>query len=220
VETNFALMDQGDDLGLSLFVTPGEGGGGPPSMGIYTYPLAFGQWAELYEHGQALVETGVRQIPSSCWPAELKCRSRMHYYLADRLAAQVDPSARAILLDQDGLVSEASTANVVIYRAGIGFVSPPLRKILPGVSLSVLSELATSLAIDFHYDDIQLQQVAAAEEVFLCSTSPCIWPVVRLNGEPIGSGVPGPMFQRVLSAWSHEVGIDIQGQAQRFAWRR
>ena len=220
IDRNDSLLGAGDDLGLSLFVTPGILAAAQPTLGIHCYPLPFGQWAFYYTTGQALTETGVRQVPASCWPLALKCRSRMHYYLADKLADKTDPGSRAVLLDQEGFVSEASTANIVLYREDSGLVSPPLHRILPGVSLSVLAELANSLKIPWHYQDFRLDDLAAADEILLCSTSPCVWPVRRLNGQRAGRGASGPVFQRLLSAWSELVGLDIAAQAQQFADRR
>jgi hypothetical protein len=46
----------------------------------------------------------------------------------------------------------------------------------------------------------------------LSSTPYCLMPVTRLNGLPIGDGRPGPMFHRLLQAWSAAVGIDIMEQ--------
>ena len=85
VTRNHALMEQGDDLGLSLFVTPGPyptlapAGTQGLTIGMHTFPLPFHQWVDLYEHGQSLEVSDIRQIPAVCWPTELKCRSRMHY---------------------------------------------------------------------------------------------------------------------------------------------
>ena len=67
--------------------------------------------------------------------------------------------------------------------------------------------------------DIELGHVAAADEVLLCSTSPCVWPAVKLNGKPIGTGKPGPIFRQLLAAWSKMVGLDIRQQAMRFGDR-
>jgi branched-subunit amino acid aminotransferase/4-amino-4-deoxychorismate lyase len=220
VNRNYALLAEGDDLGLTLFVTPGVAGAEQPTLGMHTYPLPFGQWASYYSAGQALSETGIRQVPASCWPMTLKCRSRMHYYLADKRARQQDPGSRAVLLDQEGFVSEASTANIVSYYKDEGLVSPPLERILPGVSLSVLGELAASLDIPLRHRNVCLQELAAADEILLCSTSPCVWPVTRLNGHSAGKGAEGPIFTRLLAAWSDLVGVDVSAQARRFAARK
>ncbi len=208
-----------DDLGLSLFVTPGIPASNQVTIGLHTYPLPFGQWCQYYTQGQALTETGIRQIPPSCWPPALKCRSRMHYYLADQRAQQIDAGSRAVLLDQDGFVSEASTANLVMYCEAEGLISPPLEKILPGVSLSVLAELAGRQEIDMHYRDFTLEELAGADEILLCSTSPCVWPVTRLNGRPTRGHSARPLSKRLLVAWSELVGLNIAEQACRFATR-
>ncbi len=219
VAHNGSSLLEGDDLGLSLFVTPGVPSIPRATIGMYTYPLPFGQWSSHYTQGQALTETGIRQVPPSCWPPALKCRSRMHYYLADQRADKLDRGSRAILLDQEGCVSEASTANIVMYQEGHGFVSPPQHKILPGVSLSVLTELASHLEIPMHYRDFRLEDLAAAGEIMLCSTSPCVWPVTRLNGQPTRGSRERPVFHRLLAAWNDLVGLDIAAQARRFADR-
>ena len=170
-------------------------------------------------HGETLATTGVAQVPGNCWPPELKCRSRMHYYLADRQARFRYPGSRALMLDQDGFVVETTTANIVLYETDRGLVTPPAHKILPGISMAVLEDLAEDLDIACSHRDLTPADVLGAAEVFLTSTSPCLLPVVELNGEPIGQGKPGPMAARFLKAWSGLVGLDIVEQARRFAVR-
>jgi branched-chain amino acid aminotransferase len=84
----------GDDLGLSILVTPGPypayapPGPASPTVCLHTYPLPFHLWAEKYRWGEALVSSDVEQISPRSWPPGLKCRSRMHYYLADQRAGK------------------------------------------------------------------------------------------------------------------------------------
>lgn len=226
VEQNRQLLDPADDQGATIFVTPGmyaayatvapsQG----PTVCIHTQPLAFGGWAEKYRTGESLVVTDVRQVPDTCWPAELKCRSRMHYYLADRQARQIEAGARALLLDEQGFVAEASTANVLAYFSGEGLVSPPRESILPGVTVAVVEELAGKLGIPFSHRQLRVEEMARAEEVLLCSTSPCVLSVTRLNGRGIGEGKPRVVSLRLREAWNGMVGLDIEAQARRFAQR-
>jgi branched-chain amino acid aminotransferase len=248
VARNHRLLEPGDDMGLSMVVTPGAyrgyASGGPlgPTVCLHTYPLPFNLWADKYDRGQALVTTDVEQVPPACWPPSLKCRSRMHYYLADRQAAAIEPDARALLLDQDGRVTETSTANVLAFygpsqkSSTVGQisnlpgtrqignlphvgVSPPSTKILHGISLAVAAELAGRMGIAMTQRDLTPDDLAAADEVLLGSTPLCLLPVTRLNGRPIGDGRPGELFHRLLAAWSELVGIDIVEQARRFAGR-
>lgn len=240
---NHRLLDPADDLRLAIVVTPGVhpayrpsrrqplndtsprprtlNGDSPtpvrPTVCMHTHPLSFQLWADEYRSGQSLATTAVRQVPTNCWPAELKCRSRMHYYLADREAAVVDPRAKALLCDADGFVTEASTANLLIHRAGEGLLSPPVEKILPGISMSAVMEFARELGITCRQRDLTVEDVASADEAMLTSTSTCILPVVRLNGRPIGDGRPGSIYGKLLTAWSRAVDVDIAAQAERFA---
>jgi branched-chain amino acid aminotransferase len=222
---NFALVAPGDDLGLCIFTTPGgyvamaEEQVGTPTVGLHSYRLPFHLWAEKYDNGVALVTTPIQQVPADCWPAELKCRSRMHYYLADQQAARVEAGARALLLDHEGFVSETSTANVVAHFPNEGLVSPPRSQVLPGISLQVLIELAGRLGISFVERQIREGDLATADELMLTSTPNCILPVARLNGRQIGKQPAGPIFTQLLRAWNEMAGFDIAAQARRFTSR-
>ncbi|QDV72011.1 aminotransferase class IV [Botrimarina mediterranea] len=201
-----------DDWAVVAFATPGVGG--EPTRCVHGFPLEFHHWAHQYDAGVSLWTSAHRQTPENCWPAELKCRSRMHYYLADQEARRREPGARALLLDQDGYVGEASTANVVIYNGGEGIVSPRMDKVLPGVSVAVLRELAEAEGVPFTERDLTPAEFRAADEAWLSSTSICLMPVVRCDGASIGAGKPGPMYARMLSAWDRTVGLDVAGQAR------
>jgi branched-chain amino acid aminotransferase len=235
VAHNHPLLAQGDDLGLSIFITPGlysplmgQRALGPltsdirphsATVGLHTFPLAFPLWAGAYLHGISLVTTSIQQVPPRCWPAELKCRSRMHYFRADKEAAAKEPGARALLLDAEGRVSETSTANILIHEIGTGLISPPRASVLPGVSLEVVIGLARKFGIPFIEREIWPDDVAAADEVMLSSTPNCLLPVSRFDGHPIGAGTERPIFGQLLTAWGELVGLDIAAQAERFAVR-
>ncbi len=211
---------EGDDWNIIAFVTPGKSADASgPTVCVHGHPLPFQQWAHQFVQGVSAVIADARQVPDECWPTELKCRSRMHYYLAERQAQLDGPDSRAILLDQEGYVGEGSTANVIGYFAQRGLVTPCRDKVLPGVSQQVVFELAKSLGIAHQEQDLLPAELAAADEILFTSTSICLLPVVRLNALSIGSGQPGKIFQRLLGAWSEQVGLDIAAQAQKFAIR-
>jgi branched-chain amino acid aminotransferase len=225
VSQNFALVDSNDDLGLCIFMTPGpyaamaEGDRSPPTVGLHTYRLPFHLWAEMYRAGAALRTTAIQQIPATSLSPALKCRSRMHYFIADRAAAKAQSGSRALLLDHRGHVSETSTANVVAYFPSEGLVSPPIEHVLPGISLQVLKELAGRLGIAFISREMTADEFAHAAEAFLTSTPNCLLPVTQFNGRPIGAGKPGDVFQQLLRAWNEMVEVDIASQAERFSRR-
>ncbi len=203
------------DWYVVAFATPGVGAHGEPTRCVHGGPLPFHQWAEKFAAGQKVVFSSIHQVPNNCWPAELKCRSRMHYYLADREAAATQPGARAIVLDQDGHVAEATTANIVIYRQAEGLITPTDENVLSGVSLGVMQELAAKLGVPFITRNFKPDEFRSAEEAMLTSTSICVLPIVECDGHPIGTGAPGPVYRQLLGAWSDLVGVEVADQARR-----
>lgn len=221
VEANARLLAPGEDLGVVHFVTPGEnalyagsaGSAGPlrPTVCIHSFPLRFQLWRHLFTDGAHVVTPSIRHIPPQCLEPKMKNRSRLHWFLADRQTQAVDPRAISLLLDLDGNVTECAGANFVIVQ-GRTLVSPPPRNILWGVSLQTVRELAAELGLGFEVRDFQPYDVVNADEAWLTTTPYCLAPCTRINGTPIGSGRPGPLFQALLAAWSRRVGLDIEAQ--------
>ncbi len=224
-QTNHQRLDPRDDLGVSVFVTPGRylgySGPGPvvPTVCVHTYPLPFFLWAKKYRTGESAAISAVRQVPTSCWPRELKCRSRMHYYLAEQEVQKRYPGSRAVLLDQDDLVTESSIANVVICDHDGQLLAPPLDRTLSGISLKVVTELAVKLGIAFDFHPLTVADLETAREIFFTSTPYCVLPVTTFNGKPVGDGKPGPVFTKILLAWNELTGVDIVAQAEMFSDR-
>jgi branched-chain amino acid aminotransferase len=221
VEANAKLIGPEDELGLIHFVTAGElpvyagsaaaGSTMKPTVCAHTFPLPFALWAKKMREGAQVVTPSIRHVPPQCFDPKMKYRSRMHYFLADHEARLVDPDAVALLLDLDGNVTETSGANFLIVQDG-QIVSPTLRNILPGISRQTAIELAAKLGIPFVERDLQVHSVMNSDESFLASTPFCLMPVTRINGVTIADGEPGPIYRRLLAAWSELVGLDIAGQ--------
>jgi branched-subunit amino acid aminotransferase/4-amino-4-deoxychorismate lyase len=221
VAHNASLLGENDELGLIQFVTAGElpvyaGSASQtarttPTVCAHTFRMPFELWARRMRYGQHLVTPSIRHVPPQCFDPKMKYRSRMHYYLADQEARLVDPDAAALLLDLDGNVTETSGSNFLIVEQG-AVVSPTTRNILPGVSRAMVVELCGKLGIPFVERDFQVYNMLNADEAFTSSTPYCLLPVTRINGAPIADGNPGPMFKRLLAAWSQEAGLDIEAQ--------
>ncbi|MBL8828224.1 MAG: hypothetical protein JNM18_14685, partial [Planctomycetaceae bacterium] len=57
--------------------------------------------------------------------------------------------------------------------------------------------------------DVQLHDVANADEAWLCTTPYFLAAAVKINGIPIGSGRPGPVWRQLMTAYRDEVGVDV-----------
>ena len=229
VTHNASLVHPEDELGLVHFVTAGEfpayaGSAGRaarlrPTVCAHTFPMPFEFWSEKMARGAHVVTPAIRHVPPQCYDPKMKYRSRMHWYLADKEAQLVDPDAVSLLLDLQGNVTETGGANFLIAERGM-VISPTTVNTLPGVSRGVVMTLCAQLGIPFIEKDIQVHSVMNADEAFLASTPFCLCPVTRINGVPVGEGRPGPLFRRLMDAWSAEVGLAIDQQVFDGARRR
>ena len=221
VDHNGRLIPPGHDLGVTIFVTAGTSltytglvdgdDHHKPSVCLHTFPLPYELYAPRLTRGLHLVTPATRQLPADCLDPRIKCRSRLHWYLADQQAREVDPHAQALLLDQRGSVTETSTSNVVAVF-GRRIVTPRESTALAGISLQAVRELARGLDYEWSEADLTPFDLLNADECLATSTPTCLLPVTRINGRPVGAGVPGETFARLLSAWSDAVGVDIAEQ--------
>lgn len=216
VQTNFAALPTGNDLGVVLFSTAGSNAtylghrNNSVSTVIHTYPLPFALWRKAFLEGVSLRIPGVRQIPEDCFSVSLKVRNRLHWWLADREAERLEPGSRALLTTHDGLLTETSTACLFVVHNGR--IRTPQAHVLESLSREVVTELAASISIPVERCDLRLEHVLDADEVFLSSSPSCLTPVRRVEGQPVGRDFPGSVFRKLLLAWSSRTGVDLEQQ--------
>src|SRR5207302_1251856 len=100
----------------------------------------------LVRDGARLLVPSVRHVPAASIDPRIKQRSRLHWWLAEQEVHQVDPLASALLLDDQGHVTETAAANFLLVRRG-EVLSPPRSSVLSGVSLQVTQELCRQLGV-------------------------------------------------------------------------
>ena len=104
----------------------------------------------------------------------------------------------AIILNQDGHVSEGSGENIFVVSGG-RLITPILEdNALPGITRDTVIQLAQSeLAIEVVERSIDRSELYLADEVFLTGTAAHLTPVVQLDNRPIGDGNPGPISSKL-----------------------
>ena len=118
----------------------------------------------------------------------------------------------AVLLDENGCLTETAAANLLIVKSGV-VLSPPRSTILGGISLLTVEELCHELGITFAERPLTMHDAETAEEMMLTSTPYCVCGVSRFNGRAVPW--PGQLFERLLAVWSIRIGLDIRGQVIR-----
>ena len=190
-----------------------------PTVVIFDFPVKWtvAALAHLFDDGIHLVTPSQRAIPAQLLDPKIKNRSRMHYMVANLEVSLVnDPNAWALLLDPDGFVAEGTGSNFFIVSDG-KLLTPEPRNVLRGTRRGYILELAGRLGIPAGECNLELYDVINADEAFFTSTAFSMLPCIKINGLTIGDGKTGPVFKRLLAAWSEDVGVDILAQTKAFA---
>ncbi|QDT88929.1 aminotransferase class IV [Gimesia algae] len=223
VERNAALLPDQHDLGLTVFITAGHNlpylglaeleACQTPTVCVHTFPLAFELWDQKYSSGQNLLRSEVLPLNANIFDPGVKSRSRIHLYRADKLVRQKNPQASALLFDPAGYVAETTVGNFFLIM-GTQILSPRPEYVLGGISQKMVMRLAKQLGLDYQEADISPNMILEADEALTSSTAYCLMPVTRFEDHQLSQGIPGPVYQKLLTAWSQAVGVDILQQAR------
>lgn len=108
----------------------------------------------------------------------------------------------ALVLDQNGHVSEGSAMNIFMVRDGILVTPPVTDNILEGITRRSVMELARNeLGIEIRERSIDRTEVFIAEEMFMTGTAAQITAVTKVDHRPIGAGVMGPVTARLRTLY-------------------
>ena len=166
----------------------------------------------LFQDGIKVVTPSVPRVPPRFLSPRAKTHNYLNLILGDLEAQSTDPDSWAVLLDENGNLTEGRGSNLFLVKDGV--VSTPQGQfVLEGITRGVVMDLATGLDFPVAEQDLDLFDAYTADEAFLTSTSLCICPVSSVNGAEIGKGgVPGPITQRLMAAFSDLTGMDYVAQ--------
>ena len=128
-----------------------------------------------------------------------RCDIKSVALLANVLLRQqsVEAGAAETILLRDGELTEASASAVHVLIGGEVLVPPQSHQILPGTTRGVVEELAARVALPWRPAPVTEAQLRAADEIWLSAATREVQPVTRLDGRPVGTGRPGPLWRRV-----------------------
>jgi len=110
----------------------------------------------------------------------------------------------AILLDQDGLVAEATGENLFMVRDGKVY-TPQLANVLEGITRDSVMTLAGDLDLEVLEIPITRDHLYIADEVFICGTAAEITPIREIDFRKIGDGRRGPITKAIQDSFQKTV---------------
>ncbi len=165
--------------------------------GLTIFALPFGRYI-TNEDGAHVGFSAWRRVDDNAIPARGKVAgayANSALIKSDALLAGYD---EALVLNEDGHVSEASAANVFIVRDGVAITPPINSNILEGITRKTLIQLLRDeLGVHVVERDIDRTEVYLADEVFMCGTGVQMAAITRVEHRPIGTGQMGEITRRL-----------------------
>jgi branched-chain amino acid aminotransferase len=116
----------------------------------------------------------------------------------------------ALLMNEKGQLAECTSANIFLVRAGKIFTPPLSSGCLPGITREVLLEIALPAGIELCEQELRAEDLAAAEEVFISSTTREVAPIAEIR--PAWKyPAPGPVTRRAEEIFKQYVGAWLAG---------
>ncbi len=192
---------------VRLVITRGEGAlgvdpttcGEPRVFCIVTQITLYSE--EKLASGLDLVTSSWRRPPPDVLDPRVKSLNYLNNALA-KLEARQRGADEALLLNQAGQVAEASVANLFAVRDDVLLTPPGSDGALEGITRATVLELASQQGVAAQERSLGRFDLFAASEVFLCGSGAGFVPVRSLDARTIGSGAPGPMYERMRQAYS------------------
>jgi branched-chain amino acid aminotransferase len=164
--------------------------------------------AEAYEAGMRVVVANRPKTPIDCLDPRVKSLNYLNNILAKCEAIDFGCD-ECIMLNTDGYVTEGSGDNIFVIKNGVIYTPPSEAGILEGITRRfVARELAPSLGFRCVEKNMRLEEVLAADEVFLTGTAAEVIGVSSIDGRTIGEGRVGPSTARLVAEFKSRVATD------------
>ena len=112
----------------------------------------------------------------------------------------------ALVLDQNGHVSEGSAMNIFMVRGGVLVTPPVTDNILEGITRRSVIDLARNdLGLQVLERSIDRTEVFIAEEMFMTGTAAQIVAVTQVDHRPVGAGMMGPVTTKLRTLFDDVV---------------
>jgi D-alanine transaminase len=160
-----------------------------PSVVVTARELDFAQNERTAADGIAVVT-----VPDNRWDrVDIKSISLLPNVLAKQTARE-QGAREAWFVTGEGIVTEGSSTNAWIVSSGGRVVTRPAdHGILRGITRTVLLDVIKAHGLTLDERPFTLAEAHAAREAFVTSASQIVMPVVRIDGQPVGDGRPGPI---------------------------
>lgn len=170
----------------------------PPGLA----PTVFGMVNRLYIYTAEERAQGVACVTADDFrwkKAHIKTTSLAGAVLSRQMSA--DEGANETVMFRDGFLSEAAASNVWVVKDGVVLGAPRDHLVLEGIRYGLIEQLCKEAGIPFELRRVARDEVLAADEIILSSATKEVLPCTRLDGQPVGNGKPGPIYDKLFQGY-------------------
>lgn len=131
--------------------------------------------------------------------AHIKSTSLLGAVFSRQISA--DAGALETVMFRGDHLSEAAASNVWVVKDGVVMGPPKNNLVLEGIRYGLIEQLCADAGIGFELRSITKAEVLAADELMLSSATKEVLPVTKLDGQTVGSGAPGPIYQELYQRY-------------------
>lgn len=194
-------LNQPEDQSIYLHVTRGVAKR-DHAFPVGVAPTVFMMSNPLTAPPRSQVDGGVGAITAvdNRW---LRCDIKAIALLPNVLLRQqaIDAGCVETVLIREGSMTEGAASNVFAVREGVILAPPKNHLMLAGITYDVILEIAAANGMAHEVRAVTEQELRSAEEVWLTSSTREVLAITRLDGQPVGAGVPGPLFRRMYALY-------------------
>ncbi len=174
------------------------------STDYFVFAVEFGNYFGENRALKVGISSWVRPSNNSLPPSAKVNGSYVNSMLASMDAKEAGYD-EAILLTQNGYVSEGPGENIFMVKKGKLITPPVSADILEGITRDSVTSIATEIRIDVVERDVARTELYTCDELFLCGTAAQISPVGSVDGRTIGDGRPGKLTTKLASLFDEAV---------------
>ena len=175
------------------------------------FAVPFGTYIDI-DRGISCGVSSWRRVDDNAIPARSKITGSYVNAALAKTEAQEAGFDEAIVLTNEGHVSEGSAENLFMIRGGTLITPPVTDNILEGIVRASIMRIACDLEIPLEVRSIDRTELYIADELFLCGTGAQLSPVTSVDHRKIGSGAVGPITQQLSRVYFDAV----RGNSQRY----
>lgn len=150
------------------------------------------------EEGARVTVSAWRRIDDNTIPARGKITGAYANSALIKSDATLSGFDEALVLDQNGHISEGSAENFFMVRDGVAITPPISANILEGITRrTVIQLLKEEMNLDVEVREIDRTEVFVADEAFFCGTGVQVVAIAEVDHRKVGDGKMGPVAKRL-----------------------